>query len=214
MAPAQFKVDYDGEPASFPEADLSETEFGESIRGEGVIDIPLKAGDSRASGLLTEIGNQEILGNSVITSSHLRIVNDDGAWEGTSNGALRLKNKQGQGNPYNRGASIAILAGEGAYDRFDSVQTRECHSTFGNILLSYGVIGLLLFGLIVWRLQRQCGLSILLYLIPPICYGLSHNGGRQAEFWMLFVLACATTATARLAVQSTERPVQANGLAN
>lgn len=116
MAPAQFKVDYDGEPASFLEATFAETEFGESIRGDGIVDIPLTAGDPRASGLLTEIGNQEILGNGVITSSRLRIVNDDGAWEGTSMGALRLKNKQGQGNPYNRGASVATLAGEGAYE--------------------------------------------------------------------------------------------------
>ncbi len=134
MAPAQFKVDYDGEPASFPEAEFSETEFGESIRGEGVIDIPLKAGDSRASGLLTEIGNQEILGNSVITSSHLRIVNDDGAWEGTSNGALRLKKKQGGGNPYNRGASIAILAGEGAYEGLTLVLAQTLNEWHGYII--------------------------------------------------------------------------------
>ena len=45
----------------------------------------------------------------------VRIVNDDGAWEGTSTGFLRLKKNPKGGNPYNRAASIAILTGEGAY---------------------------------------------------------------------------------------------------
>lgn len=116
MAPATFKIDYAGPPADELVPTVTETEYGESVTGEGLIEIPLQAGDPRASGLMTQIGNEEILGKAVATAGRMRIVNDDGAWEGDSTGFLRLKNKPGDGIPYNRGASIAILAGEDAYE--------------------------------------------------------------------------------------------------
>ena len=134
MAPATFKVDYAGEPAENLEATSTETEYGASIRGAGIVDIPLEAGDPRASGLLTQVGNEEVLGNITATSGRVRIVNDDGAWEGTSTGFLRLKNNPKGGNPYNRAASIAILTGEDAYEGLTLVLTETLNEFQGYII--------------------------------------------------------------------------------
>lgn len=134
MAPAEFKVDYAGEPEAYLEATATETEYGESIRGLGEVNVPLQAGDPRASGLLTVVANEEVLGQAVATSGRMRIVNDDGAWEGTSTGFLRLKNKQGGGNPYNRAASIALLAGEDAYEGLTLVLAQTLDEWHGYIV--------------------------------------------------------------------------------
>jgi hypothetical protein len=134
MAPAEFKLDYAGEPQEYLEATTTETEYGESVRGDGLVEIPIEAGDPRASGLLTVVGNEEVFGKGVATSGHLRIVNDDGAWEGTSNGFLRLKKKAGGSNPYSWGASIAILTGEDAYEGLTLVLAETLDEWHGYIL--------------------------------------------------------------------------------
>jgi hypothetical protein len=79
-------------------------------------------------------------------------------------------------------------AGEGAFHRYAGPLGGEFHSTLGNIQVSYGLIGTVLF------------LSIVLYVLKPnnyadwyliftiLVYGLTHNGMRNTLFWIL--LAC------------------------
>jgi hypothetical protein len=84
----------------------------------------------------------------------------------------------------------AILgAAEGAHYRFDnttySEERFEIHSTFGTILFSYGIPGLVAFSLAIWHLYRISSFSYLLYLAPPFLYGLTHQGLRFSFLWLL-----------------------------
>ena len=66
----------------------------------------------------------------------------------------------------------------------------EVHSTLGNLLISYGLTGLILFlsllAIIFLRLKMIFGLMIAAALmLPTILYGLTHNGLRFSIFWVL-----------------------------
>tara|TARA_B110000503_G_C7100189_1_gene393440 strand:- start:110 stop:1312 length:1203 start_codon:yes stop_codon:yes gene_type:complete len=71
----------------------------------------------------------------------------------------------------------------------------EVHSTLGNLLISYGLIGFLLFGFLVLfiflRVKNMFNVILALALfMPPMLYGLTHNGIRFSIFWVfLAVLA-------------------------
>ena len=80
-------------------------------------------------------------------------------------------------------------AGEGEYERFESHSTIELHSTPGTLLFCYGIIGFVLFFKPIVSIVRELGLSVLLLLLPVLVYGLTHQGLRQSEFWMLILLA-------------------------
>lgn len=73
----------------------------------------------------------------------------------------------------------------------------EVHSTLGNILISYGLIGIILFGLFIFyvflRVKNMSNLLFSLALIlPSMLYGITHNGIRFTIFWVLFsILAFA-----------------------
>lgn len=78
-------------------------------------------------------------------------------------------------------------AGEGAYYRF-SKSNFELHSTLGNLLISYGIVGLTLFALMVLfalRNDRFRSAYIVLFLMV---YGLTHNGVRNSLLWILLAL--------------------------
>lgn len=77
-------------------------------------------------------------------------------------------------------------AGEGMYSRFKS--TMEIHSTMGNILMSYGLIGILLYIAILFppcKKNRWEGLYIIAFIT---LYGLVHNGIRNTFFWIIISL--------------------------
>jgi len=76
--------------------------------------------------------------------------------------------------------------GEGAYFRF--TPPGEFHSTIGNILLSYGFIGLLLFMILIWSLFQHGKAIEIICLISIFAYGLTHNGIRNTFFWILLAL--------------------------
>ncbi len=87
---------------------------------------------------------------------------------------------------------IPFGAGEGAYHRFETLRGHELHSTFGNVLMSYGIVGSLLLASVFWTLGRRVGWFNLLYLVPVWLFGLTHNGIRHTEFWLLpLLLLCA-----------------------
>ena len=79
---------------------------------------------------------------------------------------------------------------KGVYD----VRGYEIHSTFAMILTAYGIIGFLIFSLLilVWILdiKRSYGLrGAICICAPALLYGLTHNGIRFSMFWVLFAIS-------------------------
>ena len=90
---------------------------------------------------------------------------------------------------YEMGYNLLWGMGEGSYDRFIIMRGLEIHSTYANIVVSYGLIGsILVLGVFSLPLKQSgmfyrncCCLSgVLLYCI-------SHNGIRNTLIWILFV---------------------------
>lgn len=78
-------------------------------------------------------------------------------------------------------------AGEGAYRlRFGS--RLEFHSLFGNIQVSYGLVGSLLFLKILYDTVRKEISKKMCVLLPIFIYGVTHNGVRSGLFWILLSL--------------------------
>lgn len=90
-------------------------------------------------------------------------------------------------------AYTALGAGEGAYGRFeDNPQyALEIHSTVATMLFSYGLLGLGAFLALVISLFMRLPLSIAIYQIPSLIYGLTHNGIRFSFFWVVIGLMMA-----------------------
>lgn len=70
----------------------------------------------------------------------------------------------------------------------------EVHSTIWSFMITYGVIGFILFValMIVWakRVYSDFGLlGVMLVVFPPMLYGITHNGTRFTAFWLLVGLS-------------------------
>lgn len=76
-------------------------------------------------------------------------------------------------------------AGEGATSRFDSVLPGELHSSWGVLLFSYGIVGLFLFGLGIYKTNN---LRSILFFLPIVFYGITHQGLRATQLWILLAL--------------------------
>lgn len=81
---------------------------------------------------------------------------------------------------------LVFGAGEGVYSRFGS--NTELHSTLGNVLMSYGVIGLDIFLILIFIVFKQNRWQDLYLLLFIMVYGLTHNGIRNTLFWILISL--------------------------
>jgi len=81
-------------------------------------------------------------------------------------------------------------AGEGDYQRHNSLWAGEIHSTFGTLLFCYGLVGLLLLSMFIYKtVYVRIGLiNFLAYLIPVFAYSVTHNGLRFTPFWILLAL--------------------------
>lgn len=79
-------------------------------------------------------------------------------------------------------------AGEGGLSRFGIEAALELHSTFGTILFSYGVVGLLLFLNIIRLACRGATLVELVLLAAPLAYSITHHGFRFSSFWIFLVI--------------------------
>lgn len=88
----------------------------------------------------------------------------------------------------NHSQYLIFGAGEGEFKRFDSKHHGEIHSTLGNIIFSYGIIGLILFISILFKKAYSTS-HIVLSILPTIMYSLTHNGIRSPLFWILLSLA-------------------------
>lgn len=95
---------------------------------------------------------------------------------------------------------ILFGAGESKQIRFDK-NNYEFHSTFGNILFSYGIIGFLLFLLFF----KDCFIPIkleIVFLLPFLVHSLSHNDIRNIYFWLFIVLFIVTKEITGMEVKS------------
>lgn len=78
-------------------------------------------------------------------------------------------------------------AGEGAYlERFGRIM--EFHSTLGNIQVSYGIIGLILFLKFLYLALKNNKFRDWYILFCILIYGITHNGIRNSLFWIFLAL--------------------------
>jgi hypothetical protein len=90
---------------------------------------------------------------------------------------------------WNNPEYLIFGAGEGGYERFESrIRGSEIHSTFGNILVSYGFVGFVAFTWLVFVGIRERGLTSYYPLFCALLYGLVHNGIRHTFFWVLLAI--------------------------
>ncbi len=75
-------------------------------------------------------------------------------------------------------------AGEGFYDRFQSLHQGEIHSSLANILFSYGVIGFGLFSMII----RRHFWHNVICMSPLLMYSLTHNSIRSPLVWIALAI--------------------------
>lgn len=81
---------------------------------------------------------------------------------------------------------ILFGAGEGQLERFNT--TIELHSTYGTLLFSYGIIGLLLFFILIFFIFFNVNFKYSYLLIAPLIYGITHYGLRESLFWIFLAL--------------------------
>lgn len=106
---------------------------------------------------------------------------------------------------------LEFLFGSGAtLARIGSYGQHEIHSTIWSFMAKYGFVGFALFVgvLVMWAktLYRDHGvLGISLVLLPPMMFGLTHNGSRFTALWVLIGLSL--NRSTRLASQSKQSPL-------
>ena len=109
-----------GEPTSVTEGTMDE-DTGE-LRGVVLEGIPIEASDPRASGVASIVINGNSEGRGVIESRAYRVVNDEGAWVGTSTYVIA-------GGPVSDEPDIqremSVLVGEGGYAGLIMVSTSD-----------------------------------------------------------------------------------------
>lgn len=78
-------------------------------------------------------------------------------------------------------------AGEGEFTRFKN-QRMEFHSTLGNIQVSYGLVGTVLFIIFMLLALKNDNCKSWYILLSLMTYGLTHNGIRNSLLWILLAL--------------------------
>lgn len=85
---------------------------------------------------------------------------------------------------------LLLGAGDGEYPaRFNLAN--ETHSTVGSILFAYGIVGLSLFGLLLFVLMRRADWFRTSLLLPVMIYGIAQQGVRFSMFWTFLALVFA-----------------------
>ena len=122
-----------------------------------------------------------VLSNRTLTTMRYRLLNL------YSENDSDLVNGRGYGRIHEVGIHFLWGMGEGAFYRFTHLPGREVHSTFVNLFVSYGILGLggyiyLFFSTINKRGERlrnlACFSGVLLYFV-------THNGIRNTVLWIL-----------------------------
>ena len=98
------------------------------------------------------------------------------------------------GRGYSRMGEIGINVlwgvGEGAFTRFNALSGVEVHSTYVNMIVSYGLIGFLGYAYIWLKplLYGKRGLANLMLFSGILLYGVTHNGIRNTVLWTIIAL--------------------------
>jgi hypothetical protein len=94
----------------------------------------------------------------------------------------------------NHPEQLFLGAGEGYYERFDSViNYTELHSSYGTLLFCYGVLGTAPFACGLYLICRRADLMLLAGLLPTLLFGVFHHGLRFTLFWVVLGLLCCLT---------------------
>ncbi len=149
----------------------------------------------------------ELVRSESITSVTARLSN---RLERAQEGGLPVLTERGYTRLLEHPKYLVFGAGEGGYDRV-SASEKEFHSSLGNLLLSYGVVGLTLFLALMFVIFRNAPLPSLLYMAPIMAFGLTHQGLRFSEFWVFVGLVYAQ-ARYRQSVAESSRGVGIGGL--
>jgi hypothetical protein len=103
-------------------------------------------------------------------------------------------------------------AGEGGTSRFADttlIGASEIHSSAGTLFFCYGIIGVAIFLVFLFRLVEGAPLGTQLILVPTLAYTVAHQGLRSTSVWILFgVFVCIKhlQRTARAQVARTPAP--------
>lgn len=92
-----------------------------------------------------------------------------------------------------QGNGLQIIFGLGA-ELVAEIVGHEVHSTFASFLSNYGVVGLLLFSMLIFlwisAVWRHFGfMGAFCIAGPAILYGITHNGSRFTMFWLLVAIS-------------------------
>ncbi len=103
------------------------------------------------------------------------------------NPRLSFVEERGYDRLWKHAEHLAVGAGEGDVTRFQDQKHSpgELHSSFATVLFSYGIVGLVLFLIFLFRLGQGSSLRLLAMLLPTLAYTLAHNGLRSTQLWVL-----------------------------
>jgi hypothetical protein len=100
-------------------------------------------------------------------------------------------------------------AGEGATDRFAAttrISTAEIHSSMGTLFFCYGIVGITLFLVFLYRVAKGAPLRSIVMLAPALAYTFAHQGLRSTSAWILFGVFVAIKVSQRT---TTSKPAPA-----
>ncbi|MAE51797.1 MAG: hypothetical protein CMH27_08300 [Micavibrio sp.] len=87
-------------------------------------------------------------------------------------------------------AHAIVGAGEGAYERFeDTPQPVEIHSSIINVIFSYGLMGMAIFGTLMYMIVKFAPKHFMVILFVMMLNGLTHQNMRFSHFWIVFGVA-------------------------
>lgn len=109
-------------------------------------------------------------------------------------GRGRFMEERGYDRMWKYPQHLVFGAGEGEVARFvDNPKfAREIHSSFATVLFAYGVVGMTLFMLFLYRVVRGALLRRSLMLLPIAAFSLSHQGLRFTLLWIMLAVFVAT----------------------
>lgn len=81
---------------------------------------------------------------------------------------------------------LILGAGEGGFSRFEGLNPKgnELHSGPATLFFSYGLVGVLFFGLFIYSVFKRLSLIIWIMLGGLVLYGLTHQSFRNTYFWL------------------------------
>ncbi len=112
-----------------------------------------------------------------------------------------LATGRGYARIFEMGVNFFWGMGEGAFYRFHTLKGLEVHSLFVNLLVSYGVIGVLGYTCIVGYVLIN-GVKRTLYNVAGFSgifiYSFTHNSIRNSVVWLILALLCVEKANSKM----------------